>query len=85
MTLNLCFVHILSACSFFQSFCLVITSLSSCNLQDAMELSESIEEAMFGMEQQEGYEVERRMDIETTDYPGTGANNQHDPTTPARL
>ncbi|KAJ0013705.1 hypothetical protein Pint_20733 [Pistacia integerrima] len=53
--------------------------------QDAMDLSESSEQVMFGMEQQEGDEVERRMDFESTDYPGTGANNHHDPKTPGRL
>ncbi|KAJ7976458.1 Transmembrane protein [Quillaja saponaria] len=26
--------------------------------------------------------VEGRMDLESTDYPGTGANNNHDPKTP---
>lgn len=26
--------------------------------------------------------VEGRMDLESTDYPGTGANNHHDPKTP---
>ncbi|XP_028766833.1 uncharacterized protein LOC114724615 [Neltuma alba] len=25
-----------------------------------------------------------RMDLESTDYPGTGANNRHDPRTPGR-
>ncbi|KAL2320533.1 hypothetical protein Fmac_029502 [Flemingia macrophylla] len=32
-------------------------------------------EEMFGM-------VEGRMDLESEDYPGTGANNRHDPKTP---
>ncbi|KAL9341963.1 hypothetical protein Peur_065288 [Populus x canadensis] len=31
----------------------------------------------------EGY-IERRMDFESTDYPGTGANNHHDPKTPGK-
>lgn len=50
-----------------------------------MDFSESSEEVMFGNEQQEGYDVERRMDFERTDYPGTGANNHHDPKSPGRL
>ncbi|KAI9070742.1 hypothetical protein K1719_026997 [Acacia pycnantha] len=29
-------------------------------------------------------EIEGRMDLESTDYPGTGANNRHDPKVPAR-
>ena len=28
--------------------------------------------------------LERRMDLESTDYPGTGANNRHDPKSPGR-
>ncbi|KAG9458524.1 hypothetical protein H6P81_003032 [Aristolochia fimbriata] len=28
--------------------------------------------------------VRGRMDIESTDYPGSGANNRHDPKTPGR-
>jgi hypothetical protein len=28
--------------------------------------------------------IEGRMDLERTDYPGTGANNHHDPGTPGR-
>ncbi|BFG37594.1 uncharacterized protein Pyn_13058 [Prunus yedoensis var. nudiflora] len=31
----------------------------------------------------EGF-IEGRMDMESTDYPGTGANNHHDPRTPGR-
>ena len=27
-------------------------------------------------------ELERRIDLENNDYPGTGANNRHDPKTP---
>ncbi|KAJ6757608.1 PROTEIN putative-RELATED [Salix koriyanagi] len=30
-----------------------------------------------------GY-IEGRMDFESTDYPGTGANNHHDPKTPGK-
>lgn len=29
--------------------------------------------------------VEGRMDFESTDYPGTGANNRHDPKTPGTV
>ncbi|XP_057950025.1 uncharacterized protein LOC131145015 [Malania oleifera] len=32
----------------------------------------------------EGGYAERRMEVETTDYPGAGANNHHDPRTPGR-
>ncbi|KAJ7971978.1 putative Transmembrane protein [Quillaja saponaria] len=28
--------------------------------------------------------IEGRMDLESTDYPGTGANNHHDPKSPGR-
>ncbi|KAJ4841133.1 hypothetical protein Tsubulata_007652 [Turnera subulata] len=48
--------------------------------QDVMELSlgeEILDDAT------EGY-IEGRMDLESTDYPGTGANNHHDPRTPGR-
>ena len=30
----------------------------------------------------EEFMVEGRMDLEKNDYPGTGANNRHDPKTP---
>ncbi|WOH06281.1 hypothetical protein DCAR_0625706 [Daucus carota subsp. sativus] len=29
--------------------------------------------------------MEGRMDLENTDYPGTGANNRHDPRSPGRF
>ncbi|KAA8518348.1 hypothetical protein F0562_015769 [Nyssa sinensis] len=29
--------------------------------------------------------IEGRMDLESNDYPGTGANNHHDPKTPGRV
>ncbi|KAK9289827.1 hypothetical protein L1049_007987 [Liquidambar formosana] len=35
------------------------------------------------LEVEQGY-MEGRMDLESTDYPGTGANNHHDPKTPGR-
>ncbi|KAK2638357.1 hypothetical protein Ddye_026152 [Dipteronia dyeriana] len=49
--------------------------------QDAiLEVSET--EELFGMSESD---IERRMDLENTDYPGTGANNHHDPKTPGRI
>lgn len=42
----------------------------------------NIVEELFEMG--EGTFSERRMDIESTDYPGTGANNHHDPKSPGR-
>ena len=32
----------------------------------------------------EEFTLERRMELENSDYPGTGANNRHDPKTPTR-
>lgn len=49
-----------------------------CVLQDAVENGDDYNGQLQDIE---GH-VERRMEIETTDYPGTGANNHHDPTTP---
>jgi len=37
-------------------------------------------EEMFDMAEE--FMVERRIDLESNDYPGTGANNRHDPKTP---
>uniref|UniRef100_A0A2P2KYM5 Uncharacterized protein n=1 Tax=Rhizophora mucronata TaxID=61149 RepID=A0A2P2KYM5_RHIMU len=45
--------------------------------QDAADLSDGDELSDVG----EGF-IEGRMDMESTDYPGTGANNHHDPRTP---
>lgn len=47
------------------------------NLQDVREIEgdEKLFESL----------LERRMNIELTDYPGTGANNNHDPKTPGRI
>ncbi|XP_062113487.1 uncharacterized protein LOC133824576 [Humulus lupulus] len=41
-------------------------------------------EEVFGLEENEGkYLIQGRMDLETTlDYPGTGANKNHDPKPP---
>ena len=40
-------------------------------------------EKVFGVEENEGILIEGRMDLENTmDYPGTGANKNHDPKTP---
>ncbi|KAI4348512.1 hypothetical protein L6164_009227 [Bauhinia variegata] len=39
-------------------------------------------EQVFGMGEE--FMVEGRMDMESADYPGTGANNRHDPKTPGR-
>ncbi|KAJ4721346.1 Calcium-transporting ATPase 9, plasma membrane-type-like protein [Melia azedarach] len=47
--------------------------------QEATEISDS--EELLGVDQ--AY-IEGRMDMESTDYPGTGANNHHDPKTPGR-
>ncbi|CAB4316381.1 unnamed protein product [Prunus armeniaca] len=38
---------------------------------------------LFDVGEGEGF-IEGRMDMERTDYPGTGANNHHDPRTPGR-
>ncbi|EEF36658.1 uncharacterized protein LOC8286483 [Ricinus communis] len=45
--------------------------------QEGMDLSSQGEELDFI--------IAGRMDLESTDYPGTGANNHHDPKTPGRL
>ncbi|XP_065853590.1 uncharacterized protein [Euphorbia lathyris] len=46
--------------------------------QDAVELKEG--EVSFG----KTFVISGRMDLESLDYPGTGANNHHDPKTPGR-
>ncbi|KAF9660633.1 hypothetical protein SADUNF_SadunfUnG0004000 [Salix dunnii] len=45
---------------------------------DAVDLSNG---EMLVLDMGEGY-VEGRMDLQSTDYPGTGANNRHNPKTP---
>ncbi|CAK7341587.1 unnamed protein product [Dovyalis caffra] len=47
--------------------------------QDAVDLTDG--EMLLDVG--EGY-IEGRMDLGSTDYPGTGANNHHDPKTPGR-
>ncbi|KAI5659479.1 hypothetical protein M9H77_28272 [Catharanthus roseus] len=53
-------------------------ALHDSHVQDAVENGDDYNGQLQDIE---GH-VERRMEIETTDYPGTGANNHHDPTTP---
>ncbi|KAJ8763136.1 hypothetical protein K2173_025521 [Erythroxylum novogranatense] len=75
----------------FLGFCLVLSSTlavpTSRSLKSSAEEKASavqdflVQDEIFGME--ERY-VEGRMDLESTDYPGTGANNHHDPRTPGR-
>ncbi|XVF30704.1 hypothetical protein REPUB_Repub16aG0081100 [Reevesia pubescens] len=48
--------------------------------QDVMKLSEA--EELF--EERDVFNEERML-METTDYPGTGANKDHDPKTPGRV
>ncbi|KAK7336324.1 hypothetical protein VNO77_16861 [Canavalia gladiata] len=44
------------------------------NYKNGEEMFDMVEELM----------VEGRIDLESNDYPGTGANNRHDPKTPGR-
>ncbi|MED6188026.1 hypothetical protein PIB30_082097 [Stylosanthes scabra] len=44
--------------------------------------SRNSETEMFDLGQE--FMVEGRMDLESNDYPGTGANRNHDPKTPGR-
>ncbi|KAF9661232.1 hypothetical protein SADUNF_Sadunf19G0046800 [Salix dunnii] len=53
-------------------------SLPLCHAGDAVDLSNG---EMLVLDMGEGY-VEGRMDLQSTDYPGTGANNRHNPKTP---
>ncbi|WCJ43548.1 hypothetical protein M5689_024281 [Euphorbia peplus] len=50
-------------------------------VQDAMDLKGLGEDGVgFG----KMFVINGRMDLESLDYPGTGANNHHDPKTPGR-
>ncbi|KAI6696998.1 hypothetical protein NL676_017117 [Syzygium grande] len=63
-------------------------SLKSSRKEDDDEVSAPdllAQDGIMGMS--EGGEIvfmERRMEMESNDYPGTGANNHHDPRTPGR-
>lgn len=50
-------------------------------LQGAVEFRNG--EEMF--DTVEEFMVKERINLETEDYPGTGANNHHDPKTPGRV
>ncbi|RZC18560.1 hypothetical protein D0Y65_005696 [Glycine soja] len=54
------------------------TQITSDKFQGVEELKNG--EEMFDMAEE--FMVERRIDLESNDYPGTGANNRHDPKTP---
>ncbi|OAY44460.1 uncharacterized protein LOC110621277 [Manihot esculenta] len=61
-----------------KSFEEIPSSVEDSLTQDAVGLNLGEEQVIdFG----EGY-INGRMDLESTDYPGTGANNHHDPKTP---
>lgn len=51
-------------------------------MQSEMQLEDGGDE-LFGNGGEERF-IEGRMDLENNDYPGTGANNHHDPKTPGR-
>ncbi|KAJ7971966.1 putative Transmembrane protein [Quillaja saponaria] len=59
--------------------------LTSPVAQDELDLMNNIdgEEVVLDVEEEEFMET-RRMDLETNDYGGTGANNDHDPNAPGR-
>ncbi|KAF1883248.1 hypothetical protein Lal_00030353 [Lupinus albus] len=54
------------------------SSIQTTLVQDASEFRNG--EGMIDMAEE--FMVEGRMDLERNDYPGTGANNKHDPKTP---
>ncbi|KAL1357096.1 hypothetical protein HN51_009089 [Arachis hypogaea] len=53
------------------------------SLEEGTPESRNSESEMFDLAQ-EFMTVEGRMDLESNDYPGTGANRNHDPKTPGR-
>ncbi|XP_016200854.1 uncharacterized protein LOC107642038 [Arachis ipaensis] len=59
------------------------TSLEEFQVQGTTPESRNSESEMFDLAQ-EFMTVEGRMDLESNDYPGTGANRNHDPKTPGR-
>ncbi|XP_027353193.1 uncharacterized protein LOC113863715 [Abrus precatorius] len=58
------------------------TQTTSVELQGSTSKEFRNDEEMFDMV--EGFRVEGRFFLESNDYPGTGANNRHDPKTPGR-
>ncbi|OIW03262.1 hypothetical protein TanjilG_20566 [Lupinus angustifolius] len=56
------------------------SSIQTTLVQDASDFRNG--EEKFDMAEE--FMVEGRMDFERNDYPGTGANNRHDPKTPGR-
>ncbi|CAL0322844.1 unnamed protein product [Lupinus luteus] len=56
------------------------SSIQTTLVQDASDFRNG--EDKFDMTEE--FMVEGRMDFERNDYPGTGANNRHDPKTPGR-
>ncbi|KAE9599679.1 hypothetical protein Lal_00045946 [Lupinus albus] len=56
------------------------SSIQTTLVQDASDIRNG--EEIFDMTEE--LMVEGRMDFERNDYPGTGANNRHDPKTPGR-
>ncbi|KAF7852243.1 hypothetical protein BT93_L5384 [Corymbia citriodora subsp. variegata] len=68
------------------AFCCCRSSSSSEEDDGGVSIPDLLaQDEMMGMS--EGGEMvfmERRMEMESNDYPGTGANNHHDPKTPGR-
>ncbi|OMO67841.1 hypothetical protein CCACVL1_20281 [Corchorus capsularis] len=58
------------------------SSVQDLLVQDVMKLGEA--EGLFGESGNGAISREDRMLMESTDYPGTGANKNHDPKTPGR-
>ncbi|KAL8095099.1 hypothetical protein AgCh_036525 [Apium graveolens] len=66
----------------------VPTSRSLKSIKDTSPLEGLHAEVMAEKEELlvvEEFAVEGRMDLQNTDYPGTGANNRHDPRSPGRF